>query len=256
MRGGSAALIAGFLIVISDMAQARGSDLQGIFLNDFNGQFSGAEWFQVIPGPAEGSLLMTDIRGGGFTVTVGQDGSISFAGGEGSLIDGDNFILFPFDGQFTFSSRRVPLTGRDFPLLVQESLQPGDPLLAGVFQSLTEFFDPRTGALTSAFSEELNVTVEDTVLRITDPQGLFFQGVFLDGDTVGFRDISNALSTEFASFPGSQQNLGQDMLGELQFSDADNFTATILLQTLAQLGSEDQLLVRFTARRTDRTQGR
>jgi hypothetical protein len=226
---------------------AQGIDPRGIYLNSFTGQFSGTEWFQVIPGP-EGRFLMTDIRGGGFPAAIDPDGGIVLTDGGGSFSGGDNLTLTVFGGDFTFMVRRVAFTDTEFPLqLSQGQPQSGNPAFGGTFTSRTQIFDPASSLLTSDFEEVLDIDVDGTTLRITDPQGLFFQGVFVDEGMVAFRDIREPQEGIFASFPGSSQNVGQDMLGELRFEDADHFTATVLLQTLAPLGSEQQTLVRFTA---------
>ncbi len=159
-------------------------------------------------------------------------------------------MLFPFGGSFTFDCNRVPFTDDGFPLVLDGPPQTGDPIYAAAYNSLTQFYDPETGDLLSGGNEVVDITVNGTTLRITDPNGLFFQGVFIGDDVVAFRAVTGG-SGMFGSFPGSSQNVGQNMLGELEFADVNNFTATILLQTMAPLGSQTQTLVRFDAERVD-----
>lgn len=116
---------------------------------------------------------------------------------------------------------------------------------------MTQTRDPQTGAVVDGGDEALALSVTDSRLRITDPQGLYFQGVFVTASQVVFRAIEgvSAQHPEYATFPGSAINFEQDMLGEAIFTDPDHFTATILLQSRAKLGQQRQRLVTFQAKR-------
>ncbi len=116
--------------------------------------------------------------------------------------------------------------------------------------STTEEVDPRSGAVLGTFDEELVVAVEGTTFRMTDPGGLYFQGVFESASSIGFRVIEPRPSnSRFASFEGSEINFAQNMLGQATIVDDDHWSATILLQSRAPLGSQAQRVFAFTARR-------
>ena len=94
-------------------------DPRGIYFNRFVGNFNGTEWFQVTPVPGSPNQFnIRDIYGGGFVGTITADGTVIISGASmnGSFSDPDNFVIFPFNGQFTFTSNRVPTTTVDFPI--------------------------------------------------------------------------------------------------------------------------------------------
>lgn len=243
--------IIGFFGISTALCAQPAIDPSGIYFNRFEGQFAGTEWFQVVPAETENQYLMTDLRGGGFLVEVDENGTISFTGGQGEFSDENNFSIFPFGGAFSFTCNRAPFTRTNFPLTLSGPPIDGNPELEGQYISRTEFYDPESSNLLGGGEEILQVDVDGSMLRLTDPAGLFFQGLFINPDQVAFREVAGAVRPPFLSFPGSTQNLNLDMLGALQFNDQGGFAATILLQTRAPLGSEIQTLVRFTARRID-----
>ena len=124
---------------------AQGIDPRGIYFNDFVGSFNGTEWFQVTPnGSSTTSFNVRDIFGGGFTATINANGDIIIPGEpiDGSFSDADNFVIFPFNGQFTFTSNRVPTTTVDFPLILDSPMD-ANPLLAGEWNNQLRFYDPQ-----------------------------------------------------------------------------------------------------------------
>jgi hypothetical protein len=223
----------------------------GIYLNEFSGGFSGSEWFEVVSLGAPGQYSLTDIFGGGFSGTIGSDGTITLDQnvGSGAFSGPDAFEIQPNLGgsQFTFSCTRAPFTTPDFQLRATTPVT-GDAALAGTFSSTTSFHDPATGAEQSSGTEVVVLTIEQGNLRITDPQGLYFQGPFAAADRAVFR-VSDGADGDFATFPGSEENVGQDLLGEVTFTGTDAFTGTFLLQSRAQLGQQQQAVVRFEATR-------
>jgi hypothetical protein len=230
-------------------ATPTGPDPRGVYLNRFTGQFSGSEWFEVTSAAGKHHFRLTDIRGGGFDATVDDDGTVHLDDGTGHF-GRNRFVLHPFAGSFTFTGTRAPFTDADFPLDPTVRHRTGPPDLGGRFESRTEFLDPVSGRPRSESTETLQVNVDGDRLRVTDPGGLFFQGVFIDSNRVAFRDVALAGTPAYTSIPGSQQNVLQDFLGDLRFHGPDAFSAVFLLQTHAPLGSEKQSLLRFTARRT------
>lgn len=229
-------------------------DPRGIYFNRFSGGFSGTEWFQVIPIAGVDRYSLNDIFGGGFNATITPEGVITLDGGigGGSFSDPDNFVIMPNLGgtDFTFVNNRAPMTTVDFPLQL-DSPRPANPLLAGDWDNVLETIDPETGVLGAPFNELLLLTTNGNTLRITDPAGLFFQGVFENGIEVAFRRIVPDPNGAFASFPGSDINFNQDMLGEAVFLNVNEFVAFFLLQSREPLGSQDQQMFRFTATRSD-----
>lgn len=129
--------------------------------------------------------------------------------------------------------------------------QSGNPELAGSWQCLTRSFDPRTGAAIGGGKEKLVISVAGSTLRITDPAGLYFQGVFAGDRSVVFRvtDGEPPRTRQFATIAGSAINFDQDMLGQVIFPADDHLTATFLLQSRAPLGKQVQRLITFDARR-------
>ena len=227
----------------------------GIYFNDFVGPFSGTEWFQVTPVNGSSTTFnIRDVYGGGFIGTIDAAGNIVIPGipMDGFFSDPDSFDIFPFGGQFTFSSTRVPTTTPEFPLLF-ETPQAANPLLDGTWSNTLQFIDPQTGQGGPLATELITVTTSGNGIRITDPVGLFFQGVFFDGLQAGFRAVNNPSfgtpTGDFASFPGSATNIGQDLLGELNLININQFRASFLLQSQAPLGSQSQSVVEFNATR-------
>ncbi len=226
----------------------------GVFFNRFTGGFSGTEWFQTTPIAGTGRYRMIDIFGGGFDATVTPDGIITLDGGvgNGSFSGPDNYVITPNLGgtPFTFTCNRVPLTTADFPLLL-DSPRIANDLFAGAWDNVIESINPETGVIGAPGTEELILTTSANTLRITDPGGLFFQGVFENGRQIVFRKIEpNPSDPELSSFPGSDINFTQNLIASVFFDNINQFTGLFLLQTRTPLGSQNQAMFRFTATRS------
>lgn len=240
--------------VCASGAHAGDLDPRGIYHNAFTGSFSGTEWFQVVPIAGTDRYRTADIFSGGFNATINGAGGVTLDGGigSGSFSTPDAWVITPNLGgsDFTFDSVRAPDTTVDFPLGL-DSPSPANPIFSGAWTNALQALDPRTGAVTASGTESLTILSTGTALRITDPGGLFFQGVFESPTSVGFRSISpNPSDPNFASFPGSSSNIGQDMLGEVTVVGVNDLVAVFLLQTRAPLGSQSQAVFRFTMTRT------
>ena len=227
---------------------------EGLYHNAFTGPFGGTEWFQVIPIPGTDRYRMADIFSGGFNGTITSDGTVTLDGGigGGSFSNDDDWIVTPNLGGsvFTFNSTRAPNTTPDFPLQL-DSAAPANPLLTGNWSATAQQINPRTGAVVNRFTEPLTVSAFGNSFRFTDPGGLFFQGTFESPTLVGFRVVvSTPSDTRFRTFPGSGNNLSQNMLGVAHIIDINNFTADIFLQSRAPLGSQTQAAFRFVVTRT------
>ena len=234
---------------------AQNTEPRGIYFNRFNGSFNGTEWFQVTPVTGSPNMFqIRDIYGGGFTGTVDSNDNIIIPGEpmNGFFSGPDNFVLFPFNGQFTFTSNRVPTTDVDFPLQLV-SPRPANPLLDGQWFNTLRTINPETGAMGAPGTEIITVLTQGDRIRITDPGGLFFQGVFENGLQAGFRVLANpSFGTPtgiFAPFVGSSTNIGQDLLGELNMISINEFRASFLLQSRTPLGNQTQTLIEFEATR-------
>ena len=245
------------LSVLASSAVGQDIDPRGIYFNRFSGQFSGTELFQVTP--VSGSTTQYDIRdiyGGGFRGTIDAAGNIVIPGEsrDGMFSDPDNFQIFPFDNAFTFTSNRIPTTTVNFPLTL-ESPRPANPLLNGQWNNTFRSINPETGRFVARDIEIVTVTTDGNTVRITDPNGLFFQGVFEDGLTAGYRVVANSnFATPagiFATFPGSSTNTNQDLLGEMNLISINEFRASFILQSRTRLGNQSQVLFEFQATRVN-----
>lgn len=228
-------------------------DPRGIYHNAFSGAFSGTEWFQVIPTSVVNHFVAADIFGGGFGVTVDSAGQITIDNGigAGSFSSQDRFVVKPTLGGtlFTFDSMRAPDTTAELALSPSPAVA-GSQALAGTYTSQTTQLDPRTGDVIGDFEETVTIAVAGDTYRITDPQGLFFQGVFRSPTRVSFRVVTPSPKDErFQSLPGSSINFAQNMVGEATLIDANNWKAIVLLQSRTELGSQTQLAFRFRATR-------
>lgn len=241
----------------SSFVGAQQLDPRGIYFNRFVGQFNGTEWFQVTAVPGSTTQFnIRDLFGGGFVGTIDGDGNITIPGQsmDGEFTDNDNFVIFPFGGSFTFSSNRVPTTTPDFPLIL-ESPRPANSLLSGAWNNTLRQFNPETGAFLGSGTEVITLSAVGDTIRITDPGGLFFQGVFENGLVAGFRALANPNFPPpagiFATFPGSSTNIGQDLLGEMNMININEFRASFLLQSRTALGNQTQTLFEFEAVRSN-----
>ena len=126
-------------------------------------------------------------------------------------------------------------------------------MLGGTWSNTLRRINPETGQVLTTGTETITVTAIGNTIRITDPGGLFFQGVFEDGLTAGFRSLNNpnfpTPTGIFGSFPGSSTNIGQDLLGELNMININQFRASFLLQSRTSLGNQTQTLFEFEASR-------
>lgn len=244
--------ILSLLLVTSAVGQVNP---RGIYFNRFAGPFNGLEWFQLTTNNGT-NYQLRDIYGGGWNGTINAAGNITIPGQPSGMFSGpDNFVIFPSfaGGPFTFTCNRVPTTTPDFPLRLFSAHANASPL-DGQWNNTLRFINPETGAKGAPASEVITITTGANTIRITDPGGLFFQGVFEHGLLAGFRVVANPsfppASGVFATFPGSGTNIGQDLLGELNLININEFRASFLLQTRTQLGTQSQSVVEFEATRT------
>ncbi|MFO0737294.1 MAG: hypothetical protein U0270_15495 [Labilithrix sp.] len=234
--------------------RAEARPLAGLYLNTFSGPLGGTEWFEVIPLPEVGRYRFADLFGGGFDGSLDAQGTIVLDGGIGGgrVIGADSFALYPRLGSssFVFSSVRAPRTDASIVRRLDTPPSEGDAALAGTYLSETEALDPRTGASLGVSTEALDIAIDGTSFRMTDPHGLYFQGVFTSDDAVGIRAITpEPADPRFRSFAGSSTNTGQNAIGSVRIVDRDHFAATVLLQSKTPLGSQTQRAFRFSATR-------
>lgn len=226
----------------------------GVFFNSFSGGFSGTKWFHTTYSPTTNQYHMADIFGGGFLGTTTQEGKIVLENGlgKGEFSDQNNYIVKPTLGKqlFTFVCNRVPYTNEHF-ILQLDKPHAANPKYNGEWQVAIDTVNPETGVTTATKTDRITLKSGDTTLRITDTQGHFMQGVFASNTIVAFRKVvPTPKRVEFASFPGSDISMAQNLLGQMSFESANHFTATFLLQSRTPLGSQTQQVLRYTATRT------
>lgn len=236
-----------------DTTEGAPIDPRGIYFNDFAGSFSGTEWFQTIPINGTNRYRLADIFSGGFNATIDEAGNITLdAGvGSGSFSSPDDYVITPNLGGsvFTFDNTRAPFTTPDFPLQLDSPIA-GNPILAGTYRTLTRPVNPRTGAPGAGGFENNTIAISGNTFRITDPGGLFFQGVFETPTHAAFRVVVPQPSdTRFRTFPGSSINFTQNMLGSVSITSVNAFEAVFLLQSRAPLGSQTQNVFIMSAQR-------
>lgn len=257
VRNTLAIAFASSLFLNHDAAKGTGSESgvgtinpNGIYFNRFAGSFSGTEWFQTTPIAGTNRYQLVDIFGGGFDATITPEGLITLDNGigGGSFSDNNNYVITPDLGSiFTFTCNRAPLTDANFPLQLV-SARPASDLFTGTWNNVIESINPETGSIGSPSNEDLILTVSGNTLRITDPGGLYFQGVFETGRQIVFRKIDpNPAGSSVASFPGSDINFSQDMVASVYFDHINKFSGLFMLQSRTALGSQTQLMFRFTA---------
>ncbi len=257
-RGAGPLAVAGLslaLLAPSALAQSTAIDPRGIFFNRFTGSFGGTEWFQTIPLTGTNRYRVADIFGGGFDCTITPEGIVTLdAGvGTGSFSTPDRYVIRPNLGGtvFTFTNTRAPGTAPDFPLSIVSPIA-GNPLLAGTYRTLTQPVNPETGLVAAGGFENNTITVLNTTFRITDPGGLFFQGIFESPTRVSFRVVSPTPGdARFRSIPGSAINFTQNMMGSVRVTSVNTFTAVFLLQSRTPLGSQTQSVFFMDATRID-----
>lgn len=228
-------------------------DPRGIYFNAFTGPFSGTEWFQTIPIAGTDRYRVADIFGGGFNATITPAGVVTLDGGVGggSFLSADAYTIRPnLSGSvFTFANVRVPGTTPDFPLELSSPVV-GNGLLGGVYRTLTTSIDPRSGASLGGGFEDNTIAVSGATFRITDPGGLFFQGVFESPTLAAFRVVAPTPSdARFRSFSGSSINFTQNMLGSVRVTSVNTFEAVFLLQSRTPLGSQTQAVFTMSSTR-------
>ncbi|MCG8464108.1 MAG: hypothetical protein MI750_04535 [Xanthomonadales bacterium] len=237
--------------VNGDIAGSNDINPNGMFFNRFSGGFPGTEWFQTFPIAGTNRFRMADIFNGGFSATITPDGVITLDNGigGGSFSEPDRYVINPNIGGtgFTFVCNRAPFTGPDFPLMLQDA-RPANALFAGSWINQRERVDPEFGTVTALGEEALSLVNSGNTLRLTDPGGGFFQGVYENGKTIVFRRIVPEPSDpRFASYPGSSLSLQQNLIGVVRFLSINEFEAVFLLQTRAPLGSQNQNMFRYRA---------
>ena len=225
----------------------------GMFFNRFSGGFSGTEWFQTFYVPETQQYHMADIFGGGFLGVISADGKVILEQelGKGEFSDSDHYIVKPTLGGtlFTFVCNRAPYTDKDF-ILKLDKPHAANAKLSGQWRATIEVINPETGAASDKKTQDITVKSSGTTLRITDPQGQFMQGVFARHDTVAFRKIvPEPTKVGFASFEGSDVNVEQNVLGQIEFTGNNKFSGIFLMQTRTPLGSQEQKMLRYTASR-------
>lgn len=211
------------------------------------------EWFSVVP-VSGNTYELRDFFGFGWNGTIGPGGAMLLNGAfPGSFTGPDAFSTQVGGGPGNlYNCTRCPGTTVDFPTKLPNPPVPGDVARSGDYQAVTRGLNPQSGAENVAFNETVTLLVTGNRLRLTRPNGIFFEGLFVAGDHVGMRVINNTVTgwiPEYASHPTTTTNNPNDIVGEVIFHDADSFTATICLQTRQAIGSQSQSLLSITGTR-------
>ncbi len=251
--GDSAQLLPGFGGGASNSALAN--QLIGIYVGQMSGADQGTTLIEVRLTNTRGRLLVTTLQGDGFFVDIDDNADISItqtASGEGTVLGmgdviGTSSLRFtvdvsgtlPFaDGQTDWVVNRILGTDTSFPLDVQPS-----GLLPFLNQSYTgsvSVVEPASNALLSALSGQgIGIQTLASSLLVQFDAGGTFGGVMRDPQRWVTRLVEGA-EGDFATLPGSTSNPPLDVVGRLDFTNLQTFTAVIITQTRGPLGSQQQ----------------
>ncbi len=245
------------VLLFTTTTSAQSIDPRGIYFmraHQNGSPTSFTEWFTVIPLPQANRYMLRDFFGYGWNGTITPAGVVVIDGAaQGSFSDADHFIAptGPSPSN-TYNNSRCAGTTIASPMLLPNTPVAGNPARSGIYQNTTLRLNPETSGVLSTVEEDLTLTVTANRLRITLPNNLFYDGVFVADDHVIFRVVQNTVTgwlAQFASYPGTTTNSARDIMGELFFTDAHSFTATIARQTRAAIGSQSQDLYTFTGSR-------
>lgn len=229
-------------------------DPRGVYYHTFTGSFSGSEWSTIFEKPGENRYEFDDIANGlPFDCEILPDGTWTFdsSGGTGSFIDPDNAAFDIFVSGFSFQSqiRRVPYTTPKFPVVFHDA-SPGDSGLTDSWSGTLSTIDPETGGLIAVTTEQVEIIVEDDVLRLTRGNGVYYAGPFEDVDHVAIRALRFISSNpNFVSFPGSVSSEFRNVLGELRVVTDERIEGVLLLQTNNAVPNQTQELIRVVLER-------
>lgn len=204
------------------------------------------EWFSVIP-LGGNNYMFRDFFGYGWNGTVTPSGNILIEGQfPGSFNGPDAFSTQVGAGpNALYNCTRCAGTDVEFATLLPGPTMMGDPAYDGDYMGSTDRLDPQSGALIQSTPETLTLLVTGNRLRITRPNGSFFEGVFYAPDTVSFRVIGNTVTgwlPAFATHPGTSTSGNNDLVGEVRFPDPNSFVATLCVQTREAIGQQSQFL--------------
>ncbi|MEM7754487.1 MAG: hypothetical protein AAF297_02510 [Planctomycetota bacterium] len=228
-------------------AQAQTTNPAGLYYHTFTGAIDATEWSTWGALPGENRYEFADIPAVGvYPSTHNPDGSFTFDGGIGQGAfrpDGSASMNFDFGGGVRFQSeiRRAPYTDEHFPVF-RESPVPGDRELAGEWTARILDVDPATGDTIEASTGQARVLVASSVVRVILPDGDFYQATWISDDQAAMRVIQAASDPDYATFPGSATNVGQNVVGELRVAGPNAMTLTAFRQTIAPLGSQIQTM--------------
>ncbi|MEM7164393.1 MAG: hypothetical protein AAF581_02960 [Planctomycetota bacterium] len=211
------------------------------------------EWFSVLH-VSGNQYELRDFFGFGWNGTIGPGGAILISGQfPGSFTGPDAFSTQVGNGAgYLYNCTRCPGTTVNFPTQLPSAAIPGDVARSGDYDAVTQGLNPQSGAVNATFNETVTLTITGNKLRLARPNGIFFEGLFFANDHVGIRVINNTVTgwlPSYATYAGTVTNHPRDTVGEVIFHDADNFTATICLQTRAAIGSQQQSLLKIVGTR-------
>lgn len=227
------------------------ADPRGLFFHAFDGAASGTEWSTWAPSVGANRYEFADVSAQGlYTATFAPDGTFVFDSGRGTgaFSNPDSaMIQFTLPGNTIFHSniRRAPYTDDRFPVLFTTAVA-GDPSLTGSWSARIIDVDPSTGDTLSERAVTVDLVVDDTTIRVTTPEGTFFQGTWIADDQAAFRIVSPApLPSRYRTFPGSETNADLDTLGDLRLLDDGSITLSLFFQTRTPFPTQQQTMQHF-----------
>jgi hypothetical protein len=230
----------------------------GIYLAAFDGSLGGHALMEVRLGDGDGRLRVTTIDGFGFTVRVTNSGRIEVTGmqnelagatGEGVKVSDDSFVftatvagsgVFP-DGAISVEASRVVGTDTTFPL----SVVPMNTtvLLPATITRRVTSLDPVSGLQTTVATGQVTITTfNNNSAEFDVPLGGRFTAAFHEPLRAVSRVVGGATG-EYATIAGSAVSGNRDVLGRFDFSDVNNFTAVLAVQSRDPLGQQTQEII-------------
>lgn len=229
-------------------AGAQSINPRGLYFHTFTGSVSGSEWSTWAPLGGAGRHLFADLRNSGaYGATFAANNSFRLDGnvGRGSFSDANHaHIDFNFGGGTVFNSNmvRAPHTDDQFPVVFTGAVA-GDATLSGAWFAQIHDVNPATGASGAVLGTTIDVQVTGTTVRLSLPDGTFYQGVWLSDSQAGFRVIDTTpANAAYRTFPGSATNLSLNMVGDLRLTGPTSMNLAVFFETRGGLGSQVQTM--------------
>lgn len=238
-----------------DATQGRATDPSGVYFHAWTGSTAGTEWLLCFP-VGESRYRCANTLGNGFGFLLENDGTIRVhedppcQGGAGvALPDRLELDWRCSDLYFSSVAVRAPFTTSDFPVIPGPAA-PGDTALSGDWSSSSAQLSPVTGETLRSREEMARIQVRGDTMRVSFPDGTWFQGVFQGENRVVFRvRVPGARDPRFETVRGSASSYAEDILGVARIVDLREIELVVLRQSRAPVGDQVQHLYRYLLRR-------